>query len=394
MNNKEIFELFQQLGTYAATARELGCDPRTVRRKVSEHYNTSSVPVSESTRTGVPFDQVSHYWLKTQNEAGDNVSLFVKNKQGVIEYEELRDKLIEDLAEYAPIVPAINHPDIGSKHNLLIIDPADVHIGKLALRDETGHNPYNLVEAVTRVRSGVNILLRRAQSFDISEIVIVVGNDILHVDSERNTTTRGTHQDTDGMWWQMFEVARNMYVNIIDDASRYAPVSLVFCPSNHDKHLGFGITDSLYSWYRNNENVTITNYGKSMRHRKYIQFGANLIGFTHGDGAKNKDLPGLMQYEAREAWGNAKFSYWYVHHLHHKYRIVNGVETEKEDKGITVISNASLHSDVFTSAVECIRSPSEADSWHSQYGYVNTTAIEAFVHDPYLGQIARLTAHC
>ena len=395
MNSKEIFELYQELGSYNATAKIVGCDPRTVKRHVNQWHEQDSFATKEATRTGIPFGKVSHYWLKTKNEEGDDVSMFVKNKHEVMEYEEIRDALIKDLSSFAPRVDPIKYEDSEyDREHLLVIDPADIHIGKLALTEETGAPDYNTDVAFERVMYGVMDILAKAKSFGIAQIAIVIGNDILHIDNQKRTTTGGTPQDTDGQWWGMFEKARNLYVNIIEMAKGHAPVTLVFCPSNHDRALGFGITDSLYSWYRNDANVTLTDYGKSMRHRKYIRFGENLIGFTHGDGAKAKDLTSLMQYEAREDWAKAKYSYWYVHHLHHKFRIVNSVEVEKDYTGVTVIGNYGGRNPLSTTAIECIRSPSEADAWHAINGYVNQCAIEAFIHHPKYGQVARLTSYC
>lgn len=394
MDTKEIFELYQELGSYTAAAKIVGCDPRTVKRHVNKWHEHNSFAAQEATRTGIPFGKVSHYWLKTKNEEGDDVSMFVKNKHEVMEYEEIRDALIKDLQDFAPVVAPIKYEDSINSEHLLVIDPADIHLGKLALTEETGVPEYNTDIAFNRVVSGVMDILVKAKPFGIKNIVIVAGNDILHIDNQRRTTTNGTPQDTDGQWWGMFETARNLYVNIIEMAKTIAPVTLVFCPSNHDRALGFGITDSLYSWYRNDANVMISNYGKSMRHRKYIRFGNNLLGFTHGDGAKSKDLTSLMQYEARDDWAQVKYSYWYVHHLHHKFRLVNNVEIEKDHTGVTVIGNYGVFDPQMTTSVECIRSPSEADSWHSINGYVNQCAIEAFIHDPIFGQVCRLTSYC
>lgn len=395
MNTKEIFELYNELATYAATARELGIDPRTVRRHVEKYTNENSFAAHESTRTGIPFGRVSHYWLKTRNDEGDDVSLFVKNKEDVMEYEELRDALIADLEKYAPVVEKFDRVELpeDNKH-LLVIDPADIHIGKLALTEETGQRHYDIDEAYYRVYQGVDDILIKAKNFGIHHILLVVGNDILHIDETKRTTTAGTPQDTDSQWWRMFEVARHLYVNIIERCKNEADVTIVFCPSNHDFKLGFGIIDSLYSWYRNDANVTLSNYGKSMRHRKYIKYGSNLIGLTHGDGAKTKDLTSLMQYEAKEDWATTEFAYWYVHHLHHKFRLINSVEIEKDYNGVTVIGGYEDIGNSNSMTVECIRSPSEADAWHSRNGYVNRAAIEAFIHHPRHGQVARLTSYC
>lgn len=395
MDNKEILELYNELGSYSATAKVIGCDPRTVKKRVNEYHKNDSFVVGEANRTGIPFDKISHYWLKTKNEKGDDVSVFVKNKHEIMEYEEIRDSLIRDLENYAPRPPKIQREPIKEyDRHLLVLDPADIHIGKLAKTDETGHTEYNTEVAYERVIEGVMDILAKARLFGVYHIALIIGNDILHVDNSKKTTTGGTLQDTDSQWWNMFETARNLYVDVIELCKKVADVTLIFCPSNHDKVLGFGITDSLYSWYRKDPNVTISNYGKSMRHRKYIRYGNNLIGVTHGDGAKNKDLPSLMQYEAREDWALTKFSYWYVHHFHHKYRLVNTTEIEKDYAGVTVLSNYGAIDPIKNTSVECIRSPSEPDAWHSQFGYVNHTAIEGFLHHPIFGQVARITSFC
>lgn len=394
-NSQEILEVFNSQGNqnYSKTAGILGIDYRTVKRHVNQYHEENSFAAQQSTRTGIPFNKVSHYWLKTKNEDGDDVSMFVKNHQDMIEYEELRDKLIEDLKQYAPTPTPIVRDKPAVNQHLLVIDPADIHIGKLAITEETGDNQYDIDIAMQRVIDGVDDILNKAKPFGIEHIVLVVGNDVLHIDTPRRTTTSGTPQDTDGQWWEMFIAARNLYVSIIDRAKQLANVTIVYCPSNHDYQMGFALTDSLYSWYRNDMNVIVSNYGKSINHRKYIMYGTNLLGFTHGDGAKNKDLGALMQHEAREWWAESKYAYWYVHHMHHKYRTFNNVTVEKDHIGFTIIGGYG-DVDRNNTIIECVRSPSPADSWHSRNGYISTQAIEGFIHHFENGQVARLTSYC
>lgn len=390
-DTKEILQVYNTNLNYSKTAGILGIDARTVKRHVNKVHLEDSFAASESSRTGIPFDRVGHYWLKTKNENGDDVSLFVKNNQEVMDYDELRDKLIEDLKAYAPNPVPLKRDN--NKENLLVVDPADIHIGKLAIVEETGDKKYDIEIAYKRVLTGVVDIINKAKNFGLEHIVVVVGNDILHIDTPRRTTTSGTPQDTDGQWWEMFVSARNLYVEIIETAKQVANVTVVYCPSNHDYMMGFGLIDSLYSWYRQDSNVVISHYGKSIRHRKYVKYGNNLIGFTHGDGAKNKDLSNLMQYEAKQMWADCKFAYWYVHHMHHKYRQVNNIDIEKDHIGVTVIGT---YGDIgeHNTCIECVRSPSPADSWHSRNGYINTQAIEGFVHNVHDGQIARITSYC
>ena len=95
-------------------------------------------------------EDVKHGWLKTKES-----SLFFKNPNfgGGKSYEELRDELITELKEYSPSFPEIKRTK-STNGNCLVIDPADVHIGKLCMAMETGED-YNSQIAVKRVKEGI-----------------------------------------------------------------------------------------------------------------------------------------------------------------------------------------------------------------------------------------------
>jgi hypothetical protein len=307
-------------------------------------------------QSGFNADQVSHYWHK-----GKQISAFVKPDS--ITYEDIRDELIQAMEEHAPEYPTIDYSEIDNPH-LLVIDPADIHIGKLAREIETG-DEYNIEIAKQRVLEGVAGIIHKSQGFDIEQILFVGGNDILHIDTPKRTTTSGTPQDTDGMWYDSFMEAKDLYIAILEYLITIAPVHFVFNPSNHDYTNGFFLADVIKTWFRNCESMT---FDTSISHRKYYRYFENLIGTTHGDGAKQADLPLLMANEAKEDWSKSSFRYVYTHHVHHK--------TAKDYTGVTV---------------ESLRSPSGTDSWHHRQGYSAPKAIEGFVHSRHRGQIARLT---
>ena len=104
-----------------------------------------------------------------------------------------------------------------------------------------------------------------------------------------------------------------------------------------------------------------------MAHRKYYLYFSNLIGLSHGDGAKQLDLPILMAHESKD-WSNSKHRYIYTHHLHHK-----------------------MAKDVMSVCIEGMRSSSGTDSWHHRNGYQHAPkAIEGFLHHKEQGQVCRL----
>jgi hypothetical protein len=330
-------------------------------RRVQRYKRTNNHPAltTECEAVGLPVENVSNYWYK-----GKQYSVHVKGDKSKT-YEEIRDEVIASMQEYSPIYPNIIRTNISDGH-LLVVDPADIHIGKLASAYETG-DAYNVEIATKRVLDGVRGIIQKAQGFNIDQILFIAGNDILHTDNAKRTTTSGTPQDTDGMFYENFLCAKKLYVEVIELLLQVADIHFVFNPSNHDYQSGFFLADVIQSWFRLNQNIT---FDCSIAHRKYYQYGSNLIGSTHGDGAKPQDLPMLMAVESRESWADTKHKYFYCHHLHHKI--------SKDYIGVTV---------------EGLRSPSGTDSWHHRngYGVGGVKAVEGFIHHKEFGQVARLS---
>lgn len=321
-----------------------------------------SLLADECNEVGIDVNSVSHYWYKSKK-----FSIFAKPN------EYTRDeflKSIEDLiSNYSPSYPQIDYPKREDGH-LLIINPADVHIGKFADSLETGED-YNIEIAKERVREGVKGILRNAEGYPIEKILFCIGNDILHTDNTMGSTTRLTPQDTDGKWFRHFTEALELYVEIVEMLIQIAPVDCVHSMSNHDYMSGFHLAHALKSWYRNTHSVYVD---ADPKHRKYYSWKNSLIGLTHGDSAKLNNLPLHMAQEEPKMWAETKYRYWYLHHIHHKQRY----------KFMTSFDNIGV-------TCEFLRSPSGSDSWHFSKGYTGSIkAVEGFIHNKY-GQIAHLT---
>ena len=331
--------------------------PRLTERE-NEIIQKDRALQKECKAMGIPMKDVDHYWHK-----GKHFSLHVKNKG--VSPEELRDDIIKAMDKHSPSYKKIKRTKSENGH-LLVIDPADIHIGKLSSSFETGED-YDSQIAVKRVKKGVKGILQKSNGFKIDKILFVGGNDILHIDTPKRVTTAGTPQDTHGMWYDNFLTAKKLYVDILETLISVADVHFVYNPSNHDYMSGFMLSDSIQSWFRKCKNIT---FDCSIAHRKGFMYGQNLIGTTHGDGAKLADLPLIMANEFSKEWAEIKHRYVYTHHIHHK--------SSKDYHGITV---------------ESLRSPSGTDSWHHRkgYGIGGVKAVEGFIHSKEHGQVARLT---
>ena len=303
-----------------------------------------------------------------QSMGGDlRFSIVTKEKQRLREnelLEKIKDLIENNQPYYAPI-----KREKPSNH-LLVINPADIHVGKYANKTETGDS-YNNNIAVSRVLEGIEGLLTKSKGFTLERILFCVGNDILHIDNVYQTTTKGTIQDTDGKWWEHFEIALELYVKCIERLRQIAPVDILHSMSNHDYQSGFHLAHALKSWFRNDEEIS---FDISVAHRKYYLYGLNLIGLEHGDGAKMDKLPLLMAQEKPSMWSETKYRYWYLHHIHHKVK--HKWLDAKDFIGVSV---------------EYMRSPSGTDSWHSRKGFCGVhKAVEGFIHQKESGQVARL----
>lgn len=315
---------------------------------------------------GIDPDDVDFYWDKTK-------SFSVKvhpNSTRELTQEQLIELIQEKITSHAPNYKTFEREKT-KNNNLLVIDPADSHFGKLSSSYETGES-YNINVAKQRFKEGITGIISKSKGFGINKVLFIIGNDVLHYDTPKRQTTSGTPQDTDVMFYDMFNAALESHVEIIESLITEYDVDIIFCPSNHDYQSGWMFAQTLSAWFRNAKNV---NIDASISHRKYYQYGQNLISASHGDGAKMTDMPLLMANEAPKLWANTTYRYVYLHHIHHKQR--NVFQSSKDYIGVTV---------------EYLRSQSSSDSWHYRNGYVGAKkAVEGFVHSFEHGQIARLT---
>lgn len=324
---------------------------------VKNYRQQKSALELECQKLGIDPDSVKKYWYKS-----DAFTILMNTKTKGLK--DLKEEMISGMNKYSPKFPKLKRPKSKDSY-LLVIDPADIHLGKLGSEYETGDS-YNVKIAVDRVLEGVEGLLQKTSGFNIDQIVLILGNDILHTDTPKATTTKGTTQDVDGLWYDNFLIAQKLYVKIIEKLITVADVHIMHNVSNHDYMSGWMLSETIRCWFRKCDNVT---FDTSMKHRKAFRYHNNLIGATHGDGAKQNELPILYAQEFKHLWAATENRYIYGGHVHHK--------TSKDYVGVTY---------------ETSRSVSGTDSWHHRNGYQHSTkAVEAYLHHKDQGQIARFT---
>lgn len=252
--------------------------------------------------------------------------------------------------------PSPKIPEMKGNHSglMLEIPIEDVHFGKLSLVEDSAE-PYNYNLAKQRFNYVVDDVIQNVSGLDIEKIIFPIGSDFFHIDNMNSTTTAGTKQDSDLSPQLIFKYGLQCLIENIVKLSKIAPVEVFCVNGNHDFLSSYHAICSLQCYFHNNENVFVNTDTKP---RKYVEFGNVLIGFTHGDKEK-KRIEGLMQIEAREAWGRTKYHEIHMGHLHS--------EQVKEVNGI-IIRNLSS----FTGT----------DTWHNNSGYVGAVKkCQSFLWD-------------
>jgi hypothetical protein len=130
-------------------------------------------------------------------------------------------------------------------------------------------------------------------------------------------------------------------LNYLEQLQTIAEVEVVYNPSNHDLTHGFFLLQLIEAHFHNSS----IRFNVDLKHRKAFKYGTNLIGTTHGDGAKTENLPLLLATEFPILWSETKHRYIYSHHVHHK-----------------------KSTDFIGCTFETLRSPSGTDSWHYKKG--------------------------
>lgn len=240
------------------------------------------------------------------------------------------------------------------------VSPVDLHVGKLAWGEETGGPDYDVRIAERVFTRAIDELIHRASPLAPELSVIVVGNDLLQVDNQQGTTTAGTYVDTDTRYIKSFRRARKINSWAIQQLALRSPVRVVIVPGNHDRLTAFHLGEVLAAEFADDPRVLVDN---APTLRKYLRWGTNLIGWTHGSEEKAADLPLIMATERPEDWAQTTHREWHVGHLH----------KAKETRYTAGDSFNGVR-------VRILPSLCAPDEWHSRRGYVGERrAAEAYL---------------
>jgi hypothetical protein len=164
------------------------------------------------------------------------------------------------------------------------------------------------------------------------EVLITVGQDLIHNDNFKGETSNGTIIDKVNMV-QAIDDAVLFYETIISEACKNSEhVTVVYSIGNHDKTVSYGITRELRKTFKNQPNAT---FDIEMKERKAFLLGTNFLGLTHGD-KNRKNVAANFSVEFPGLWSKATTREVHMGHLHRKRTTKQPLEFTIDDKGVIV----------------------------------------------------------
>lgn len=293
---------------------------------------------------------------------GGVVLEWVKTREDELSPEEIGEQIRAALEGFEP-PQAFSPAPAQTEADLATIYPcADWHVGLLSWRKETGHN-YDLKIGQNVIKTAMTRLLSLAPNS--AQGVILGLGDLLHSDNYEGMTSRSKNVlDVDGRYPKILQASTELILFAVELALQKHQSALVrILPGNHDEQSAIAVALAVKMYFANNPRVTVDDDAGRFW---WWSWGKVLLGATHGDKAKMKDLPLIMAARNPEAWGKAKFRHIYTGHIH--------TQTGIEMNGVTV---------------ESFQTPVAPDAWHINQGYSAGRSCQAITLHKDQGEIMR-----
>lgn len=319
-----------------------------------EHDMTRPVP------PGYLVKGVSTYYNKDGKPSGQWVKSSLDNAQLEQVVRDFVTNLAEDIKGLAPLSPP---PKLKPTDTLTVIPMGDPHFGLYAWAQDAGAD-FDLAIAEQLTCGAIDRLI--ASSPNTHTALLLNLGDMFHADNQKNITNSGHQLDVDGRWAKVQQIGLRAMIYCLQRLlEKHQKVVFRINKGNHDGHSSYALALMISCYFHNEKRMEVD---LSPAISWYYPFGKVLIGSTHGDTIKGRDMMSIMASDIPEEWGRSKYRYWYVGHVHHR--------DLKEYAG---------------GQVEYFRTLAARDAWHQGQGYrAGRDMCSIILHKEY-GEIERHT---
>ena len=355
---REIIQAWLDCDGNSARASELlGINPGTVRdiiviirKRAAKSGFTESfdarahVPpghrlVGQSTYTKT--DNGEPIWIKTTAERD-------------VKQDNAAKSFIEGLQDSIPVAPVKPKESLEYGDELCpVIVIGDAHIGAKSWHIETKERDFDSGIASQEIKEAVSSLVDVAPH--CKQGVLISVGDYLHMDSSRNTTTKGTPVSVDDRLDKVMRIAaETMIYSINRMLDKVENLEVICARGNHDSDLSLMLQLILEYTMKNEPRVTVMPVPGFY---SVFSFGKNLLGVHHGDKVKPAKLAQILPRDYPKEYAESTYRLWCIGHYH-------SMQVEQFDTGVTVERFSTL----------C-----PPDSWHSSMGYNSDSTMTMFV---------------
>jgi len=366
----EVIEAINRTGGINPAARDLGLKRTTIQAAITG-LRSRAAKSGYAPDSGMTHPAPSPFLVKgtstLYDSDGNQKAQWVKTTLDDSKVEEMVRAMVDAMTEEVKgKAPKIAPPKDSDPDLLTVYPMGDPHFGMYAWAEETGDDfDTDIAERVTC--AAIDRLIDSAPPAETA-IVLPLG-DLIHADSSTNRTPNsGATLDVDTRWARVMQIALRALIYAIKKAlAKHKKVIVRIVKGNHDPHASLAIALALDAYFHGEPRI---NVDLSPAAHWYYKFGRVLIGSTHGDTTKERDLLGVMAADRPQDWGETEFRYWYCGHIHHS--------AKKEYPGVVV---------------EYFRTLATKDAWHAAQGYRSGRDMCRIVHHKMYGETERQTCN-
>lgn len=259
------------------------------------------------------------------------------------DYSALKAGLLQSI----PSILSESYPKSRPTGILAEINISDFHLGKVPIKGEWG------IDAASKVYvAAVECFAVECEKQGVERILLVSGNDFLHFDSSKGTTTGGTPVGQGDIWGKILATGALLQIAAAKRLSQVAPVDIISVLANHDHDSTISIREILAAAFSENDRVNVLPI-KSKR-SAYV-WGKNLIAFAHGDLGDTKKMAYTLPIEFPKEYAATKYKFLRFGHLHRSQKDFAAIPDHVEQFGLEITICPSL---------------SPTDKWHQDMGFI------------------------
>lgn len=361
---KEYLDLYEQYGTYAEVAKEMGVNPSTVRKTISlAKLNIKKMKNKTEDGNDDIYSDVTR--LTTLYDKDGDIRLqWVREDKRKKNLKESINLILSELnQEIVPYDP-IDLPNVPSNDLLSLYVLTDYHLGMYSWKEETGEE-WNIEKAKKLLVNWIDKSV--TLSPDSETAVFCQLGDFLHYDGLLPVTNIHKHVlDTDTKFQNIVRSSIFLSRYIIDTLlKKHKYVHVIMADANHDTASSVWLRELFNLYYENEPRVTIDTNPDS--YYCYVHGNVSLF-FHHGHIRRPKNIDHIFASKFRKEYGESEFSYAHMGHLH----FWDATETN-------------------LMVIEQHRTLSPKDSYSSRSGYTSGRDAKVITYHKKYGEVGRFS---